>query len=125
MDGWLGSWKMYKHILSLYIFKLEGKYMTITNLQQWVADDWRKHSKHQPTVELQLLYIMEELGEVAEAIRKQDGKKDRKQSEVDLGSEMADLVISIMTLANHFEVNIEDEVRKFQDRILKRHSEGY
>jgi NTP pyrophosphatase (non-canonical NTP hydrolase) len=99
--------------------------MTITDLQQWVAEDWRKRSKHQPTVELQLLYIIEELGEVAEAIRKQDGKKDRKQSEVDLGSEMADLVISIMTLANHFEVNIDDEVKKFQERITKRHSEGY
>lgn len=38
---------------------------------------------------------------------------------------MADLVISIMTLANHFEVNIEDEVKKFQERITKRHSEGH
>lgn len=99
--------------------------MTISDLQQWVADDWRQHSKHQPTVELQLLYIMEELGEVAEAIRKQDGKKDRTQSEVDLNSEMADLVISIMTLANHFEVNLEQEIQKFQERITKRHKEGY
>lgn len=99
--------------------------MTIIDLQQWVADDWRQRSKHQPTVELQLLYIMEELGEVAEAIRKQDGKKDRKQLEVDLGSEMADLVISIMTLANHFEVNLEQEVQKFQERITKRHNDGY
>ena len=99
--------------------------MTITDLQQWVAHDWRQRSKHQPTVELQLLYIMEELGEVAEAIRKQDGKKDRKQLEVDLGSEMADLVISIMTLANHFEVNLEQEVQKFQERITKRHNDGY
>lgn len=99
--------------------------MTITDLQQWVADDWRQRSKHQPTVELQLLYIMEELGEVAEAIRKKDGKKDRKQSELDLGSEMADLVISIMTLANHFEVNIDDEIKRFQERITKRHSEGH
>ena len=99
--------------------------MTITDLQQWVADDWRKRSNHQPTVELQLLYIIEELGEVAEAIRKRDGKKDRKQSELDLGSEMADLIISITTLANHFDVNIEDEVKKFQERIAKRHSQGY
>lgn len=99
--------------------------MTITDLQQWVADDWRQRSKHQPTVELQLLYIMEELGEVAEAIRKKDGKKDRKQFELDLGSEMADLIISIMTLANHFEVDIEGEVKKFQERITKRHSEGH
>lgn len=99
--------------------------MTIAELQQWVADDWRQRSKHKPTVELQLLYIIEELGEVAEAIRKQDGKKDRKQSEVDLGSEMADLVISITTLANHFEINMEGEIKKFQERITKRHGDGF
>jgi NTP pyrophosphatase (non-canonical NTP hydrolase) len=99
--------------------------MTIADLQQWVADDWRQRSKHEPTVELQLLYIMEELGEVAEAVRKQDGKKDRKQSETDLGSEMADLIISMTTLANHFGVNIEQEIEKFQERIAKRHNDGY
>jgi NTP pyrophosphatase (non-canonical NTP hydrolase) len=99
--------------------------MTITDLQQWVTDDWRQRSRHQPTVELQLLYIMEELGEVAEAIRKQDGKKDRKQSEVDLGSEMADLIISITTLANHFEVDMEQEIKRFQERITARHNNGY
>jgi len=99
--------------------------MRIGELQQWVADDWRQRSKHQPPVELQLLYIMEELGEVAEAIRKQNGKKDRKQTEVDLGSELADLIISITTLANHFEINIEDEIEKFQERIKTRHDKGF
>ncbi len=99
--------------------------MSITDLQQWVAEDWRRRSKHQPAVELQLLYILEELGEVAEAIRKRGGKKDRKLTEVDLGSEIADLVVSITTLANHFDINIEQEVVKFQERIIKRHQEGF
>lgn len=99
--------------------------MTIKNLQQWVNDDWQKQSKHKPTVELQLLYIIEEFGEVAEAIRKSNGAKDRKQNSVDLGSELADLLISITTLANHFDIDLTKEIEAFQTRIATRHQEGF
>lgn len=99
--------------------------MDIASLQKWVEDDWESRSSHRPTVEQQLLYIIEEFGEVAEAIRKQDGRKERVNKEVDLGSELADLVISIMTLANHFNVDVSDELEKFQQRIAKRHEAGH
>lgn len=99
--------------------------MTISNLQQWVREDWKKRSTHQPTVELQLLYIIEELGEVAEAIRKTNGAKDRKESDVDLGSELADLLISITTIANHFDVDLQKEIEAFQLRLAERHQEGF
>lgn len=99
--------------------------MTITDLQQWVKDDWEINSNHRPTVELQLLYILEELGEVAEAIRKTSGLKNRKQSDVNLGSELADLIISVTTLANHFDVNLQKEVEAFQLRLIERHKNGF
>ena len=44
--------------------------MTIQDLQKWVQKDWEINSKHTPTVEFQLLYIIEEFGEVAEVLRK-------------------------------------------------------
>ncbi len=69
--------------------------MTIEELQGWVRSNWEQRSHHQPSIELQLLYILEELGEVAEAIRKIGGLKSRAHNEVDLGSEFADLIISI------------------------------
>lgn len=99
--------------------------MTIQELQEWVKDDWKKRSNHQPSVELQLLYILEELGEVAEAIRKTNGSKARKQIDVDLGSELADLLISITTLANHFSIDLEKEIQAFQLRIAERHNQGF
>ena len=99
--------------------------LTISELQAWVAEDWKKRSKHQPSLELQLLYIIEELGEVAEAIRKTSGAKDRKETEVDLGSEIADLLIALTTIANHFDVDIEKEVAAFQARLAQRQAAGY
>ncbi len=99
--------------------------MTIQQLQQWVQEDWQKHSKIAPSTELQLLYIIEEFGEVAEAIRKHRGAKDRKEQTTHLGSELADLLISITTLANNFDIDLETEVEKFQERLAKRHASGY
>jgi len=99
--------------------------MTIQELQEWVENDWKNSSKQRPTVELQLLYIMEELGEVAEAIRKTAGAKDRKQKEVDLGSELGDLIVSITTLANHFGIDLDKEISGFQARIAARHQDGF
>ena len=64
---------------------------------------------------------MKELGEVAEAIRKEKGNKNRTKTQTDLGSEVADLVISIVTLANHFDVDINKEISKFQKRLASRH----
>lgn len=99
--------------------------MTIQQLQTWVAQDWKNNSKQHPTVELQLLFIMEELGEVAEAIRKTNGAKDRKQKDVDLGSELADLIVSITTLANNFDIDLDKELHGFQSRIAARHDQGF
>lgn len=99
--------------------------MTIHELQQWVRDDWTKRSKLTPSTELQLLYIIEEFGEVAEAIRKSSGAKDRKESSVDLGSELADLFISITTLANNFDIDLEYELAQFKTRLATRHEQGY
>lgn len=99
--------------------------MTINELQAWVREDWEQRSKELPSVELQLLYILEELGEVAEAIRKSKGAKARKESKVDLGSEFADLLVSITTLANNFSVDLESEIASFQARLAKRHKDGF
>lgn len=94
--------------------------MTIQELQNWVEDNWKNSSKHRPSTEQQILYIIEELGEVAEAIRKNAGLKERKNTKVDLGSEIADLIISIVTLSNTFEVDIEKEIEGFKTRLAAR-----
>ncbi len=99
--------------------------MTIAELQTWVDADWQQRSRERPSVELQLLYIIEEFGEVAEAIRKNNGSKARKQGHVDLGSEFADLLVSITTLANHFKIDLSKEVERFKAKLAERHTQGF
>ena len=98
--------------------------MNMQDLQKWVEQDWATGNRERPTVELQLLYIIEEMGEVAEAIRKGQSAKPRTDKEADLGSELADLLISVVTLSNHFEIDLSRELEIFQERMTARHSAG-
>ena len=95
--------------------------MTITELQKWVADSWKDRPvADRPTTEQQLLFIIEEFGEVAEAIRKGEGNKEHKDFEANLGSEFADMIISLVTLANTHSVDLNAEIEQFKTKITQR-----
>lgn len=94
--------------------------MTLDELQQWVRDDWKKRSKLQPSLEAQLLFAIEEFGEVAEAIRKKTMANDYKVDDDKLGSEFGDLLVTIVTLANNFDVNLTKEIKGFQAKLASR-----
>lgn len=96
--------------------------MTIQELQDWVREDWKNSSKVKPTLEAQLLFAIEEFGEVAEAIRKRTMKDDYKIDDDKLGSEFGDLLITIVTLANTFDVDLTKEVKGFQAKLAARRS---
>lgn len=100
-------------------------YMNIRELQNWVQEDWDKRSPKKPSLELQLLFLMEEVGEIAEAIRKDSGSKNRVNKETDLGSEISDAIICLLTIANHFGVDTEKEIKSFQTKLEERHKKGY
>ena len=98
--------------------------MEIKDLQKWVSDDWNKKSKsinHQT----EILLLIEEIGELAEAIRKLAGNKRRKKMKVDLMGEFGDVLISLTTLANHYQIDLEKAFLKSKKKIEKRHKNGY
>ena len=99
--------------------------MHIQELQQWIKEDWEQRSKSLPSRELQMLYLIEEIGEVAEAIRKTDGNKERTSTAVDVGSEIADVLIALLTLANTYNVDVTREIALFQERLAARQQAGY
>jgi len=94
--------------------------MTILELQEWVRNDWEENSKVKPDLATQLLFAIEEFGEVAEAIRKKTVSDDYKQDDDKLGSEFADLLVTITTLANTFNIDLTKEVKGFQAKLAGR-----
>ncbi|HXK37961.1 MAG TPA: MazG nucleotide pyrophosphohydrolase domain-containing protein [Candidatus Paceibacterota bacterium] len=99
--------------------------MQILELQQWVRTDWEQHSNTRPDPHLQLLYLFEELGEMAEAIRKSSGYKDRKDEVMDLEGEMGDVLIALATVANNYNIDLDAAVQKSKIKIEERHRGGF
>lgn len=96
--------------------------MTLDELQKWVEEDWKNNSTLKPDLATQLLFAIEEFGEVAEAIRKKILHDDYKVDDNKLGSEFADLLITITTLSNTFDINLTNEVKGFQAKLASRRS---
>ncbi len=94
--------------------------MTLQELQAWVKEDWETRSTLQPSLETQLLFAIEEFGEVAEAIRRRTVTDDYKIDDGKLGTEFADLLVTIVTLANTFDINLTQEIVGFQQKLNDR-----
>ncbi|MBU6431032.1 MAG: hypothetical protein KGJ58_00105 [Patescibacteria group bacterium] len=95
--------------------------MNFEELQKWVEEDWKHSSEKRPDRHLQLLYLVEELGEVMEAIRMFQGDKERKNNKSDIEEEMGDLVIALTTIANNYGISLTRAIRRSRDKIVKRH----
>lgn len=98
--------------------------MRLEELQKWVKEDWNNFSKEKPDPHLQLIYLFEELGEVAESIRKLSGKKERKEMRPDLEGEIGDVLIAIATIANHYNIDLSSAAEKTKKKIIDRHGKG-
>ena len=60
---------------------------------------------------------------MAEAIRKKHGKKTKKVK-IDLEEEMGDVLISLCTVANQYDVDLEKAFLKSKKKIQQRHKKG-
>jgi NTP pyrophosphatase (non-canonical NTP hydrolase) len=68
--------------------------------------------------------VMEELGEVSREINSLEGYKPIKsgKSNLKLGEELADLLFSIICLANHYKIDLGEEINIVLDKYSERDS---
>lgn len=94
---------------------------------QNIVDKWiREHGGYWPSLSM-ICAIMEELGEVAKEINSLEGYKPKKSDNFDskLGEELADLLFSIICLANHNKVDLGDELTKVIKKYTIRDSNRF
>ena len=90
-------------------------------MQKWTKEAWKKSPKKDISEKDELLFLMEEIGEMAEAIRKINGKKENKKMRADLEKEFGDVLLSIITLANRYDVDLEKAFVKTVKSTEKRY----
>ena len=95
---------------------------TLEEIQRDI-DDWiLKHGGYWPPLSM-LSAIMEEFGELAREINYLEGfkpKKSTKKKKTDLGEELADIMFSVICLANYYKVDLTNMLINIIKKYSKR-----
>lgn len=68
-----------------------------------------------------LAAVVEEVGELSREINHREGfKKKRNPNDADLGLELADLLFSLVCIANHYQVNLDEAFKAVMEKYTRR-----
>ncbi len=90
---------------------------TLGEYQEWVKEAWNTSPKR-ITERDELLFLMEEIGEMAEAVRKINGNKN---TTTDIEKEFGDILLSVITLALRYGIDLETAFEKTKESIVRRY----
>ena len=96
--------------------------LTIKQAQKMV-DDWISQFEEGYWPPLSMLAsLTEEIGELAREINHREKIKKKKETEPkgDIGLELADVLFSLICLANHYEVDLEDKFKEVMEKYSSR-----
>ena len=94
---------------------------------QKVIDDWIcKHGGYWPPLSM-ICAIMEELGELAREVNSLEGYKPKKSKALDskLGEELADLLFSLVCIANYYKIDLGKYLNKTIEKYFQRDSSRF
>jgi NTP pyrophosphatase (non-canonical NTP hydrolase) len=94
--------------------------MEIKEAQQYIQEICKKHGWDKNTQSERFLLFVEEVGELAKAIRYEEGMYVEKGKEQDIAGEFADVFSYLLDLANKSGVDLEDALIKKQEANLSR-----
>ena len=90
---------------------------------QKIVDDWINQFEegYWPPFSM-LASLVEEVGELAREINAKEKIKKKKgmESEGDIGLEMADILFSLICLANHYKIDLESKFREVIEKYSSR-----
>jgi NTP pyrophosphatase (non-canonical NTP hydrolase) len=91
-------------------------------VDKWIID----HGGYWPPLSM-ICAVMEELGELAKEVNSYEGFKPKKpgKKESNLGEELADLLFSIICIANHFKIDLSTEFDKIIIKYNRRDSKRF
>ena len=94
---------------------------------QRIVNDWiLEHGGYWSSLSM-ICAIVEELGEVAKEINSLEGDKPKKSGEkkINLGEELADLLFSVICIANRYKIDLSQEFKKIIKKYTERDSNRF
>ncbi len=74
--------------------------------------------------EKRFIDLVEEVGELANAILFREGHKKSKSKQFDLTDSIMDVLFDLLCLANHYGIDVSEEYQKVLDDMKRRIGEG-
>jgi NTP pyrophosphatase (non-canonical NTP hydrolase) len=103
------------------------KKSSLNEIQQIVNNWIKEHGGYWPPLSM-ISGIIEELGELAREINFLEGYKPKKVNQIkksNVGEELADLLFSIICVANYYNLDLDDELEKIITKYSERDSERF
>ncbi|MFX1454209.1 MAG: MazG nucleotide pyrophosphohydrolase domain-containing protein [Promethearchaeota archaeon] len=100
--------------------------ITLKDIQERVNIWIQVHGGYWPSLSM-ICAVMEELGELAREINSIEGYKPKKVKNYPskIGVELGDLLFSIICIANHYEVDLGEEIIKVIEKYSSRDSSRF
>lgn len=97
--------------------------MNIKELQKRTTEVVKNFPRKQWKAEVRMLDLVEEVGELCNAILIKEGHKGQKRAKSDLKDSLVDILFDIILLADIYKVNLDEEYVKMLEDIIKRQKE--
>ena len=94
---------------------------TLADFQQYVREMVEERGFKKETIAEMFLLFQEECGELAKAVRKSSGlHTDPNSQSFMIGEELADILMYLLDISNHFDIDLEDAFRRKEEMNKKR-----
>ncbi len=105
--------------------------MDIKTYQKWVSDFYKKRNWYQYNTFIRSNFLIEEVGELAQAIRKREIGRDRpdeiiksdSENLADIKEELGDVLDNIFILADQYNISLEEIIQSHKEKLEKRFKE--
>ncbi|HBO37714.1 MAG TPA: hypothetical protein DD638_03535 [Pasteurellaceae bacterium] len=105
--------------------------MDIKTYQKWVSDFYKKRNWYQYNTFIRSNFLIEEVGELAQAIRKREIGRDRpdeiiksdSENLADIKEELGDVLDNIFILADQYNISLEEIIQSHKEKLEKRFEE--
>ena len=100
--------------------------LNLNQIQKKVEDWIQTHGGYWPPLSM-LASITEEVGELAREINHLEGYKPKKPQKGKglIGEELADILFSIVCVANHYQIDLDEKFKNVLEKYKKRDSERF
>jgi NTP pyrophosphatase (non-canonical NTP hydrolase) len=97
--------------------------MNLDELQKITKEVVKKFPGKQWKAEIRTLDLVEEVGELCNAILVEEGHKGKKRAKAELADSLVDILFDLILLADIYKVNLDKEYLKMIADIKKRQKE--